>query len=103
MTQNDLKPRFVRGQVWENPDGEIMMVTCVSGKLNDNGFIVAYVSQDGETGTFDNSDTDIINNITLVSTRAALQEGPRETDLDPDWQGVKNDVTGEPDPPKEKD
>jgi hypothetical protein len=61
--------KFKRGQVWENPDGEIMMITNVVSKLTADSWTVYYVTDECTSGFFDEKDTAIINNIKVWNTR----------------------------------
>lgn len=69
MTTNETMPcPFERGQVWENPDNEIMMVINV--RREKDGYKVNYVSEDAEPGSFWDTNRAIIENIALVQTGA---------------------------------
>jgi len=56
---------FDRGEVYENPDDEIMMITDVI--LKDDGFKIYYITEFGETGSFYADDKAIIDNIKLYN------------------------------------
>ena len=47
---------FERGQVWENPDNEIMMV--ISVRRDRDAYKVNYLSEEGEFGSFWNTKTE---------------------------------------------
>lgn len=61
---------FSRGQVWLNPDEEMMMVTAVIAKFGGNCHKVEYLTEEGERGSFYSDDKAITDNIELLSTRA---------------------------------
>lgn len=67
---------FERGQVWENPDNEIMFVINV--RREKDGYKVNYVSEDAEPGSFWNTNRAVIDNIALYEPRA--QPKPAQTD-----------------------
>ena len=62
---------FERGQVWLNPDDEIMMV--ISTRPANGCHKVHYVTQDREQGSFYTSDKVIVDNITQLNTRPTQQ------------------------------
>lgn len=65
--QNELKAcPFERGQVWKNPDDEIMMILRVCPYRHK----IEYITQDGERGSFYASDKSITDNATLVTAQA---------------------------------
>jgi hypothetical protein len=62
----DLMPcPFKRGQVWENPDGLMMIVTSV--REYGETYKVEYISEDGELGKFYGNDKAITDNCELMS------------------------------------
>ena len=56
---------FERGQVWENPDGMLMMVVVVQYKGADT--IVHYMTEGGNKGMFYTTDKEIVDNIELFT------------------------------------
>ena len=50
---------FERGQVWKNPDDELMLVLSVCGEREK----IEYVTQDGQRGSFYASSKVIVDNI----------------------------------------
>jgi hypothetical protein len=56
---------FKRGQVWENPDGLMMIVTSV--REYGETYKVEYISEDGELGKFYGNDKAITDNCELMS------------------------------------
>jgi len=76
--QRDDEMPFKRGQVWENPDGELMMIReTVSYNIdNERRHKIHYVTEDGETGKFFSCDKAIVNNI----TRADATITPEQVD-----------------------
>jgi len=71
---------FERGQVWKNPDDELMMVLTVRDASHARK--VSYITEDGERGIFYDIDKAITDNIELVNTRipatSATVGGERE-------------------------
>ncbi len=57
--------KFKRGQVWENPDGEFAMIISVENK--GNGYKIYYRSEDGDIGSFYDTQKPYVDNISLVS------------------------------------
>ena len=65
---------FKKGQVWENPDGLIMLVTSVKLELNNEDIDkakegklkISYIAEDGQKGFFYIDDKEIVDNIKKV-------------------------------------
>ena len=75
MNNKDLLPcPFKRGQVWENPNGSLMMVLDVEEYKN-RGHQISYVTDECDIGIFFTDDTEIINNCNLY--RADLAPAPK--------------------------
>ena len=58
--------QFKRGQVWANPDNEMMMVTKTRVVKGSGLVKVHFVDELGNTGVFHMGDREITNNITRV-------------------------------------